>query len=136
MYKRELLMRILSYFLVGITIVLFSHSYAQPVVSADLLQKPWNAQWITGPGVPINRWTASSDLTLEEFGVFKFRKTIELKEKPSSFVVNVSADNRYKLYVNGVLVAQGPAREICTSGILKLLTLQRIWLPVPTPLQQ
>jgi alpha-L-rhamnosidase len=30
--------------------------------------------------------------------------------KPDSFIVHVSADNRYKLYVNGTLVSLGPAR--------------------------
>ncbi|WP_018618972.1 alpha-L-rhamnosidase C-terminal domain-containing protein [Spirosoma luteum] len=82
---------------------------AQPI-REDLLQKPWKAQWITGPGRPINRFTASSDLTLKDYGVYKFRKTIELSSKPTSFVVHVSGDNRYKLVVNGKQVAQGPAR--------------------------
>nr|WP_295924284.1 alpha-L-rhamnosidase C-terminal domain-containing protein [uncultured Dyadobacter sp.] len=79
-------------------------------LSADLLQKPWKAQWITGPGRPINRFTAASDLSLKDYGVFKFRKTIELAAKPASFVVHVSGDNRYKLYINGKHVSQGPAR--------------------------
>ncbi|MFX0555413.1 alpha-L-rhamnosidase C-terminal domain-containing protein [Maribacter sp. CXY002] len=70
----------------------------------------WNAQWITGPGTPINSWTASRDASLKEYGVFKFRKKLELEKKPSSFVVLVSGDNRYKLYVNGTLISQGPAR--------------------------
>ena len=71
---------------------------------------PWNAEWITGPGIPINRWTASSDNSLKEYGVFKFRKKLQLKNKPSSYVVHISGDNRYKLYVNGDLASQGPAR--------------------------
>ena len=33
-----------------------------------------------------------------------------LDAKPASFLVKVSADNRYKLYVNGMLVSAGPAR--------------------------
>ena len=97
--------------------LLIAHLQAQPPaarpsnkLSDDLLQKPWKAQWITGPGRPINRFTASSDLTLKEYGVVKFRKTIELKDKPTSFIVHVSGDNRYKLFVNGKQVAQGPAR--------------------------
>jgi alpha-L-rhamnosidase len=86
---------------------------AQPPVaqlSADLLQKPWKAQWITGPGRPINRYTASSDLSLKDYGIYKFRKVITLAAKPASFVVHVSGDNRYKLFVNGKHVSQGPAR--------------------------
>tara|TARA_R110000764_G_scaffold175707_2_gene262038 strand:+ start:10665 stop:13139 length:2475 start_codon:yes stop_codon:yes gene_type:complete len=71
---------------------------------------PWNAEWITGPGIPINRWTASRDENLKRYGVFKFRKDLELKNKPSNYVVHVSGDNRYKLYVNGQLASQGPTR--------------------------
>lgn len=76
----------------------------------ELMQQPWKAQWITGPGAPLNRWTIRSEPSLKEYGVFKFRKTFTLSEKPSAFVVHVSADNRYKLYVNEKLVSQGPAR--------------------------
>ncbi|WP_229206171.1 hypothetical protein [Dyadobacter fermentans] len=61
-------------------------------------------------GKPVNRFNASSDLTLKEYGVYKFRKTIELNAKPASFFVHVSADNRYKPFVNGKHVSQGPAR--------------------------
>ncbi|WP_229254061.1 alpha-L-rhamnosidase C-terminal domain-containing protein [Dyadobacter sp. NIV53] len=94
--------------------LIMTHFLFQPLaaqqLSSDLLQKPWKAQWITGPGMPINRFNASSDLTLKEYGVFKFRKTIELTAKPSSFIIHVSGDNRYKLFVNGKHVSQGPAR--------------------------
>lgn len=88
----------------------FSQTLMAQQITAELLQKPWKAQWITGPGAPINRFNATSDLTLKDYGVFKFRKTIDLKDKPASFVVHVSADNRYKLVVNGKQVSQGPAR--------------------------
>lgn len=43
--------------------------------------------------------------------MYRFRKTIDLKEKPSHFVVHVSADNRYRLFVNGRPVSRGPARS-------------------------
>ena len=61
--------------------------------------RPWNAQWIA----PVND-------NGTEYGVYNFRKNIDLKEKPSSFNIQVSADNRYKLYVNGKIVSMGPAR--------------------------
>lgn len=92
------------------TLLLVSGTIVAQSISADILQKPWKAQWITGPGKPINRFTAASDQTLKDYGVVKFRKTVELTAKPASFVVHVSADNRYKLFVNGKQVAQGPAR--------------------------
>jgi len=72
-------------------------SYPQP--NPRLLDSFWSAYWITHP-------TAST----VEFGVFHFRRDFELDEVPGNFVVNVSADNRYKLYVNGTEVCFGPAR--------------------------
>jgi alpha-L-rhamnosidase len=62
-------------------------------------KRQWNAQWIAAPG----------DKGIS-YGVFYFRKNIDLAVKPASFIVHVSADNRYKLYVNGTLVSLGPAR--------------------------
>jgi len=44
------------------------------------------------------------------YGVYYFRKSIDLSVKPESFFIHVSADNHYKLYVNGKLVSIGPAR--------------------------
>jgi hypothetical protein len=64
-----------------------------------LFDQPWPAQWIAHPTAPGG-----------EYGVFHFRKTLELPARPDSFVVHVSADNRYKLYVNGQQVSLGPAR--------------------------
>lgn len=42
--------------------------------------------------------------------VVLFRKSVELEGRPLSGVVNISADTRYKLYVNGSLVEVGPSR--------------------------
>lgn len=42
--------------------------------------------------------------------VLHVRKSIELAEVPGRFVIHVSADNRYQLFVNGTLVSRGPAR--------------------------
>ncbi len=103
------MIRTIFSFFIG-TVFFLSQTLVAQQISAELLQKPWKAQWITGPGAPINRFNATSDLTLKDYGVFKFRKTVELKEKPTSFVVHVSADNRYKLFINGKQVSQGPAR--------------------------
>ncbi|MGZ3874306.1 MAG: alpha-L-rhamnosidase-related protein [Mucilaginibacter sp.] len=65
-----------------------------------ILTRQWNAYWI-----------AAKNETGRDYGVFCFRKNIDLAVKPASFNVNVSADNRYKLYVNGTLVSVGPARS-------------------------
>ena len=101
--------RIIFTLFVG-TLFMLPHSLVAQQIRAELLQKPWKAQWITGPGRPINRFNAVSDLTLREYSVFKFRKIIELTGKPASFVIHVSADNRYKLFVNEKQVSQGPSR--------------------------
>ncbi len=69
-----------------------------PSVSSELQKKAWPARWVTSPGAG------------SSFGVYHFRKTFELQQKPSSFVVHVSGDNRYEFFVNGNLVSQGPAR--------------------------
>lgn len=93
-----------------VSLFLCSKSQAQ-VLSDALMQNPWKAQWITAPGVtPMNQRIAAYDASLKEYGVYKFRKNFELAAMPASFVVHVSGDNRYKLFVNEQLVSLGPAR--------------------------
>jgi alpha-L-rhamnosidase len=57
----------------------------------------WKARWITHP-----------DLSGAEHAVVLFRRQFALPTKPSRFVVNVTADNHYTLYVNGQRVCFGP----------------------------
>lgn len=59
----------------------------------------WTAQWIMHPTVKP-----------QDHAVVLFRKTFQLAEKPESFVVHVSADNHYRLFVNGKYILRGPAR--------------------------
>ena len=56
-------------------------------------------------------WITHPDISGHGYGVYNFRKTIELQATPEHFNVHVSADNRYRLYVNGVSVAAGPQRS-------------------------
>jgi len=63
-------------------------------------QETQDASWITYP-----------DISGHEYGVYHFRKTVELDTAPERFNVHVSADNRYRLYVNGVSVIAGPQRS-------------------------
>ena len=62
------------------------------------LKHAWTAQWITHP----------SASTLD-YGVFLFRRSFNLEEVPDTFIVYLSADNRYRFYVNGLYICQGPA---------------------------
>ena len=68
-------------------------------INPDLLTKRWQASWVSHP-------TAS----LKDYGVYHFRRTFDLNSTPEKFVIHVSADNRYRLFVNGQGVCRGPAR--------------------------
>lgn len=46
----------------------------------------------------------------QSHAVILFRKSINLAEKPGSFIIHVSADNHYRLFVNGKYILRGPAR--------------------------
>lgn len=59
----------------------------------------WTAQWIMHP-------TAEP----QSHAVILFRKSFELASKPQQFVVHLSADNHYRLFVNGRYIIRGPAR--------------------------
>ena len=59
----------------------------------------WTARWIAVPHAPRT-----------EYGVYHFRKTIDVPTRPAHFIVHASGDNRYQLFVNGQRVAWGPAR--------------------------
>lgn len=65
------------------------------------LSKPWNAQWISVPDLPANG---------KDYGVYYFRKSFNLQQKPIAFPIYISADNHYKLYINNKLVSIGPTR--------------------------
>ncbi len=68
-------------------------------VNPELRGKAWSARWITVPNAePF------------AYGIYHFRKAFELAVAPSSFVVHVTGDNRYQLFVNGRRVVWGPAR--------------------------
>ncbi|HEY7305774.1 MAG TPA: family 78 glycoside hydrolase catalytic domain [Bryobacteraceae bacterium] len=64
-----------------------------------LLNQSWSAHWIDVPGA-----------SPYDYGVYYFRRAFELPARPEHFVVYVSADNRYQLFVNGNRVSWGPAR--------------------------
>ena len=93
-----------------IILLLLSLSIRAQLITPVILPHPWNAQWITVPGTSANMFTAASDPSLKEYGVYKFRRSFDIVGKPGSFIVHVSADNRYKLFVNGKQISQGPAR--------------------------
>jgi hypothetical protein len=56
-------------------------------------------------------WVFHPDTPRNGYGVFHFRRVLSLERVPATFVVHVSADNRYRLFVNGQQVAAGPQRS-------------------------
>ena len=67
--------------------------------STDWINKYWDASWISMPGK-----------SGREYGVYHFRKIFLLENPVDSFVIRVSADSRYRLFVNGHIVGAGPAQ--------------------------
>ena len=81
-----------------------NNTYAQELpykrnLSWEHERHSWIASWIS----PVNE-------SLNDYGVFLYRNTINLETIPDKFIVYVSADNRYRLYINGDYVNAGPAR--------------------------
>ena len=71
-------------------VVAVTQVQAPPAINPDLLARRWDARWIAAPGTdPFG------------FGVYHFRKVVDLADRPQRFVVHVTADNRYQLWVNG-----------------------------------
>jgi hypothetical protein len=78
----------------------FSHANAQQ--AGSVFGGAPGASWIAPP------------VRGDSFTVFHARRTLDLTERPAHFVVHVSADNRYRLYVNGQQVSSGPQRSDVT----------------------
>ena len=72
---------------------------SQNDINPSLLQGRWKARWISVP-----------DEAANSYGVYHFRKSFSLDTLPDRFLVHVTADNRYKLFLNGTMVSLGPAR--------------------------
>ena len=71
-----------------------------PLVLLPNLVFSQGADWITHPAARPGA-----------YGVFHFRKVIGFQRLPQHFVVRVSADPRYRLFVNGKSVSVGPAKS-------------------------
>jgi len=72
---------------------------AQGKAELDLLHSAWPSKWVTCQGA-----------IARNPGVYHFRKRLALGEAPPHFIIHVSADNRFVLFVNAARVGEGPAR--------------------------
>ena len=63
---------------------------------------------IYGPELIKASWVSHPDLSGISDQIILFRNTFELESISNDFIINISADNHYFLYVNGILVTHGP----------------------------
>ena len=90
--------------LLWLLMILISNPATLPAQSTTI-----NSRWLNGFWKA--RWVANPDISGIEFSVSHFRKSFQLDQQPATFIVHVSADNRYRLFVNGSSVGTGPARS-------------------------
>lgn len=81
-------------------LIIFSFSGFTQSISKEILSSKWKSYWVSFSDTPQN-----------DYQIYHFRKKINLTKKPDSFIVHVSADSRYKLFVNSQLISTGPARS-------------------------
>jgi len=83
--------------------VMSQRGQSDPLIAVNpkLLQGTWRGHWIH-----MNEQQADP----RAYGVYHFRKTINMAILPSHYIIHVSADNRYRLYINGHWIGEGPAR--------------------------
>lgn len=99
--------------LILMIVTLFMHTLEAQYVSVEgvsidsnIVNRTWPARWIT----------ATHGLyDMQGEGFFLFKKHFRLYEMPEEFIIHVSADNRYRLYVNGDHVGEGPAQGTVTN---------------------
>jgi alpha-L-rhamnosidase len=84
---------------ISVVLTLALALFGPAAIAQQQPEQPWSASWINDP---------SSDPNTP--GVYHFRKEFELAAQSATFPIRVSADNRYRLYVNGIEVSNGPAR--------------------------
>lgn len=89
-----------------------------PDLKPELMNSQWDASWITCPG--------SSSI---EYGVYFFRSDFELNKIPEKYIIHISADNRYKLYVNGKWIGLGPARCDAENWVFDTYDLKASLIP-------
>ncbi|MBK8633443.1 MAG: alpha-L-rhamnosidase [Saprospiraceae bacterium] len=65
----------------------------------DIVNQTWKASWVS-----------HDELKGDEYTVLQFGKDFNLTKIPSTYPIAISADNRYKLFINGAYIGNGPAR--------------------------
>ncbi len=101
MFKINLLLSVLILLLSSSVLSAQQYSPEAVPIAPEILENLWDARWITATEGLYN---------LQGEGFFLFKKQFQLNKIPKAFVIHVSADNRYRLYVNGKFTGQGSAQ--------------------------
>ncbi len=97
--KKNHLLLALVFILIG-TCDSWAQRQVWPKADNKWNQQIWDAKWILHPSA-----------NARDYGVFLFRKSFELHTPAPEFIIHLSADNRYRLFVNGRRILEGPARS-------------------------
>ncbi|WP_340113243.1 alpha-L-rhamnosidase N-terminal domain-containing protein [Maribellus mangrovi] len=82
-----------------VTLILIALAFS---ISAQPWNRNQNNEWDAS-------WVCVPEAEATDAGLYLFRKTINFDAVPDKFEMRVTADNRYKLYINEKLVSLGPA---------------------------
>ncbi len=93
--------------IITISFLTISQSVAQKL--ENLTESSYNLQ-TTRRGYTA-AWIKHPEVTGTDHAVVLFRKTFQLDEVPDEFIIHISADNRYRLFVNGIFASKGPAHS-------------------------
>ncbi len=74
-------------------------------------------------------WISAEDIALKELNVIHLRKTFRLDQVPEHFKVKISADNQYRLFVNGNYVCKGPGRSDLEHWYYQTINLAEYLIP-------
>jgi alpha-L-rhamnosidase len=81
---------------------------------AQELDIPVNLDWNTERHSWKAKWIAHPSESLTGYGVYHFRRNFSLDNVPEKGLIYISADNKYRLYVNGKFAGMGPAKADLT----------------------
>jgi alpha-L-rhamnosidase len=72
-----------------------------PAATATEAPMRWNAEWI---------WPCTAAIATHDNQFILFRKTFTITNSPQEAHLAIFADSRYRLYINGAYIGQGPSR--------------------------
>src|SRR5947208_11526875 len=93
-------MKIKLFLITSIALLVAMEITASAQLPPEAMRGLWKAQWITSPSAP-----------LRDTAVLRFRKVFEVTQPAEHFIVHVSADAQFILFVNQQEVGRGPARS-------------------------